>query len=555
LDDGTILEGQWENNFFVKGTVSRPGEVDYRFEGKLLYQLWAFRDIEIVGAGTAFLPDQSKYVGSINKYGHFHGQGTMFYSDGRSEKGFWQKSRFSTFTSTDRDYYQEPLQLNDGWEVSHAAEEGMDVKKLAEMKNRILQSVYENIHSVVIIKNGKLVLEEYLGTYHQGRKHNVYSVTKSIGSLLTGIAIDKGFISDVNEKIYPYFSEYEPEEGWDSKMKEVTIKHLLNMTSGLACEDRAQNLYTCKRDLFRASDWVKFILDKGVIHQPGEHYSYNTPSLILLGKIISEASNMELPDFADKYLLTPLGISDVHWWVKPNVVPLGNNLHMRPRDMAKIGYLYLNDGQWKGKQIVSKNWIKESTIRNYEEGPGWDRYGIRHQYQWWSFTDDFNFPKVEGYYASGNGGQYILIFPSLDLVVATTAGNHESPKDDHPVWMVTDYILPSLEFISQNGEIEPLDSQQLRTELEHHTFYKYKRYNIYLAPNGIMNGAIPTGESDVGRWYITSSGVYCQKWNEWGNGRENCARVYQRGDLFQFRGINRKFRITNERKKGNPEGY
>jgi CubicO group peptidase (beta-lactamase class C family) len=555
LDDGTMLEGQWKDNYFIKGVVTRTDKVDYKFEGQLLYFFWGLKDREmIVGAGTAVMSDGRKYVGAINRYGHFHGQGTMIYPDGRSEKGFWENSKFSIFTSSDRNNYREPLQLNDGWLVSPATEEGMNIKSLNDMKGRILQSVYENIHSVVIIKNGKLVFEEYFGGYHQDKKHNVYSVTKSMGSILTGIAIDKEFISDVNEEIYPYFSEYEPKGGWDSKMKEVTIKHLLNMTSGWACEDEWGGNECDKEGLSRAPDWVNFLLDKGVINQPGEHYSYNTRSLILLGKIISKASEMTIPDFADKYLFTPLGISDVQWWGKKNIVSLGNNLHMRTRDMAKIGYLFLNNGKWKGKQIVSKKWIKESINYNFEEWPFCYRTGYCHRYLWYTYKDDFDFPKVEGYFASGNGGQNIWVFPSLDLVVAVTAGNYNSSKWQHSLWIVTDHIFPSFEIFSQKEKIKPLDSPQLRIELEGNTFYKDGQYNLYFAKDGTLHGTISTGQSDVGQW-STDSGIYCQSWNVWNNRERHCSLIYQKGNLFKFNRTNPEYRRTYKRKKGNVEEY
>lgn len=455
-----------------------------------------------------------------------------------------------------------PIQeLNDGWILSTPDEQGMDLEQLSEMEYDIHSGKYENIDSVVIIRNGKLVYEKYFGWHFQWRKHPSRSVTKTLASILTGIAIDKRFITNVDDKIYPYFSEHEPGEGWSSSFKKISIKNLLNMTSGLECDDwrgERENWYRCSRELHRSKDWIKYVLGKEVIHEPGEHYAYNGTSLILLGEVIAKTSGMTVPEFAEKYLFNPLGITEFRWNFRNNVTYLGSGARLRSRDMAKIGYLFLNGGQWKGIQIISKKWIYESIHRDFEEGPAWDRFKIRHQYLWWSFFDDFNYQNLEGYYSSGDGGQHFMLFPSLDLVIVTTAGNYNSQKSKHSLWLVKDHVFLSLVSRSERVVMKPLNSQQLRDELEGNTFYAHGKnfgeYYIYLDSNGILHGTYFTVQTDDGRWRVTDSGFYCRTWEVWDNGKERCSRVYRKEKLFQFRDVNLEFRTTEKRKKGLPRG-
>jgi CubicO group peptidase (beta-lactamase class C family) len=247
-----------------------------------------------------------------------------------------------------REYsYQIPEKVTDGWEVSSLKEEGIDTVRINELMSNILLGNFPKIHSVLLVKNGKLVLEEYFYDYNRERLHQIRSATKSIGSVLTGIAIDQGIIKNENERIYQHFKSYEPKEGWDERVREVTLKSLLTMTSGYDCDDHKGN-FNCERNMYKSDDWLEYALNLPMAYNPGDHWAYNSASLWLVGEVISKESQMSIPDFADKYLYEPLAITNFQWGFSPNGRAwLAGNAEMKPRDMAKFGCVVLNKGKWK----------------------------------------------------------------------------------------------------------------------------------------------------------------------------------------------------------------
>ena len=336
--------------------------------------------------------------------------------------------------------YQLPEKVNDGWEISSLEKEGIDPVKIHELMLAILNQKYKNIHSVLLVKNGKLVLEEYFHGYHREKRHQTRSAMKSIGSVLTGIAIDRGFIRSEDEKIYPYFKSYEPEDKWDARVRDVTLKSLLTMTSGYGCDD-VKSKYACERNMYNSADHVEYALNLPMAHNPGDYWAYNSASLWLVGEIISKESDMSIPDFAEQYLLGPLGITDIQWWYSPRGRAwLAGGAEMRPRDMAKFGQMILNSGNWKGRQIVSKEWIKKSTRAHVRNSGGYWGYG----YLWWVGSTVINGREVNMCLASGNGGQKIYIFPEFGLVAVFTGGNYNSKLSSQPDQMLINYILPAM---------------------------------------------------------------------------------------------------------------
>lgn len=336
--------------------------------------------------------------------------------------------------------YKVPEKTDDGWETSSLSEEGIDPERINELMVGILNEKYKKIHSVLLVKNGKLILEEYFHDYNREKLHEIRSATKSIGSILTGIAIDHRFINDVNEKIYPYFKDYEPEEKWDKRARDVTLKTLLTMTSGYDCDDHAIPPFQCERNMYKTNDWVEYALNLPMAYKPGENWAYNSSSLILVSEIISKTSKMPIPNFANKYLFEPLGITEFQWDLSPKRRAfIAGNAKMRPRDMAKIGYMFLNDGNWKGRHIISKEWIEEST-KAHTTADTSEKYG----YLWWSGKTVINNQYIEGCWAEGNGGQYIFVFPTLDLVAVFTGGNYNNPLGGQPIGMLINYIIPAM---------------------------------------------------------------------------------------------------------------
>ncbi|MBN1559826.1 serine hydrolase [candidate division KSB1 bacterium] len=348
-----------------------------------------------------------------------------------------------------------PMQTDDGWYAGNLSSAGIDSQKLQIMVDRISDSTYQNVHSVLIVKQGKLVFEHYFPGYKFNYEakdfrgeftnftlntiHNLASVTKSITSILFGIAVDQGYIDDVDEKLFKFFPQYV--SSFDSLKSTITLEHLLTMTSGLQWNEQDVFYSDAENDiiqLFIVPDPVKYILSKPVIHLPGSEFYYNGGNTNLLGEVIQEASGLRLDAFAKKYLFDSLGISQVRWiYINSDMVYASGDLKLRPRDMAKIGYFMLNDGVWQSKQIVSSTWIEKSTgpyVRfNADEGYG---------YQWWVKKYVLGNASIHSFAAMGWGGQNIIVLPDLEAVVVLTAGNYatKSPNDE----IIYRYILPAL---------------------------------------------------------------------------------------------------------------
>jgi CubicO group peptidase (beta-lactamase class C family) len=311
---------------------------------------------------------------------------------------------------------------------------------LDSMIEGINNGEFTGIHSVLIVRGGALVLEEYFHGQGPNTRHEIRSATKSIGSILTGIAIDKGYIESEENSIYQYLKEnHRPSPGWNEEAREIKISHLLSMLSGYDCDDLNTD-YACEGAMYRTRDWIQYALDLPIIHDPGQHWAYNSSSLILISKIIEITSGMDLDDFSKKYLFDPLGVKSFQWERSPNGLEwIGGGARMTSRDMARIGLLMLRGGEWENTSIVSEDWIGRSTSR-HSEMPG---SGVDYCFLWQRGETITGAQLVSAYWASGNGGQYIIVIPQLDMVVVFTGGNYDSELANQPFSMLTGYILPA----------------------------------------------------------------------------------------------------------------
>jgi len=393
--------------------------------------------------------------------------------------GFSLFSNDNCYGISNSDYlYRVPPKTNDGWETASLHKTGVDSKKIYELIYKVQNGTYKNIHSVLLVKDGKLILEEYFHGFHREKIHQIRSAAKSIGSILIGMAIDDHFIRDVDEKIYPFFKEYEVGKKWDERVKNVTLKTLLTMTSGYACDDHVFPSFQCERAMYKTNDWLEYALDLPMAYKPGEHWAYNSSSLIIVSEIISKTSKLTVPRFADKYLFNPLRIKKFRWGFSPKGrVFIAGNAKMIPRDMAKIGYLMLNNGRWKNQQIISQKWIKLST-RNHVKSITHRGYG----YLWWTGKHVFGEQIIKGYWAAGNGGNYIFVCPELNLVAVFTGGNYNSILEVQPLGMLINYIIPAmLPPISPRRTIKPdpmtLDSYVGEYQMGHIRILVINRHN------------------------------------------------------------------------------
>jgi CubicO group peptidase (beta-lactamase class C family) len=356
----------------------------------------------------------------------------------------------------------------------------IDEELVLAAMDRIRDGTYPNVHSVLLVKDGRLVFEayfdgyafDYLGDEFRGEHtefgidslHNLASVTKSFTSALVGIAIEQGFIQDVNEPVFAFFPEYAGLK--TGPHGRITLEHLLTMTSNLEWNELEVWLGDPRHDLiqlFIVPDPLEYILAKPLVAEPGTTWYYNGGGVNLLGEVIRKASGMRIDDFSAKYLFAPLGITEYQWdHINPDIIHASGNLKLRPRDMAKFGQLFLNGGTWKGERIVPGEWVKRSTSAQVAipwdslADPLGDEYvdlsqteGDRYGYLWWLKTYDVNAQKIPSFYADGWGGQNIIVFPSLELVAVFTGGNYVGPEpvDD----IVTRYVLPAV----LSGALDP----------------------------------------------------------------------------------------------------
>jgi len=274
-----------------------------------------------------------------------------------------------------------------------------------------LQNTHQNIHHLSIIRNDRMILRTDIYPYSSRHLHDLASVTKSITSLLVGIAIDKGFIRDEHVRVLSFF----PEIGrYDRRLDSLRIKDLLTMTSGFACGviDGEKAL----SDMRKSGDWVKFIFSLPVTSEPGTKFSYCSCNYYLLGEILARSSRLTPHAFAKKYLFAPLGIQSSKWLANSKGINHGwGDLFLFPSDMAKIGKLVLDKGRWKGRQVIPAPWITKS-LRTFSQLPDDKGYG----YGWW--TND----KVGYYEAAGRGRQTISVIPSRKMVVIMLGGEFDA---------------------------------------------------------------------------------------------------------------------------------
>lgn len=352
--------------------------------------------------------------------------------------------------------YSRPPETGDGWQTATLADVGIDEDDIDAAVEGILWGEYQRVHGLVIIKDGYLVCEEYFEgevynnptsigptvMFDRDRIHNLASTTKSITSAMVGIAIDQGFIASEQESIYQIFDEY---EGLSDELKEkMTIEHLLTMTAGWEWDENTE--MTSENDLYlfnTSSDPIQFLLSRPMEAEPGSVWNYNGGGVTMLGKIVDRAAGMGLEDFSVQYLFGPLGITD-YWWpyIRTGLVAAHGDLKLRPRDMAKIGQLFLDGGVWNGQRIISEEWVEQSTQIWYEfDGIWWggsDGYG----YLWWHIPFYVGDETYRAYSSMGWGGQYITVFPELDMVVVFTGGNYATAEPNYDI--IQNHIIPAV---------------------------------------------------------------------------------------------------------------
>jgi CubicO group peptidase (beta-lactamase class C family) len=334
--------------------------------------------------------------------------------------------------------YRLPPEKKDGWRIATAEEVGLEKSKLEQIVRDIASGQGGVIHSLVIVQNDCLALEEYFHGYGADDLHAVTSCSKSITSLLVGLALDQGLISSVDVPVLDFFPAYAggAATGWSS----VKIAHVLTMTAGLgwprneAMPDRGAN----PGFTGNGPDGFRRLFAQGIVYTPGTEWNYTGADVNLLGGIIHQATGLHADVFAGKHLFAPLEITDFDWstFGKIEGYPnLAGSLRLRPRDMAKIGTLVLRDGRWQDRQLISSEWIRASCSAQVDTGDEEEEYG----YLWWLM----NLPGGRQVIAArGWGSQFILIDPGHRRVIVTTGGNDTNGKTFTILELLARHLYP-----------------------------------------------------------------------------------------------------------------
>jgi CubicO group peptidase (beta-lactamase class C family) len=303
----------------------------------------------------------------------------------------------------------------------------------------IRDKTFTKVDSMVVARHGRLVAEGYFNGFSRDSLHDLRSTGKSFTSALAGIAVDQGLFG-VDDPISQHLPQFDRHDNMSQRKQAIQVYHLLNMNSGLECNDWDSSSRGNEERMYDKRDWVSFILDLPMAYDPGQATQYCTGGVVVLGYIISQKSSMALDAYANTYLFGPLGIRDVDWRRSPDGAATGGGgLGLRPRDAAKLGQLYLNGGTWNGTRVVPAAWVQASQQRLYSLGG--DRYG----YLWWKRSFARASGNVDCFFTSGNGGNYIFVIPSLDLVVVFTGSNYNSSLGDQPYRILADRVLPAVQ--------------------------------------------------------------------------------------------------------------
>ncbi|MEO8681630.1 MAG: serine hydrolase [Vicinamibacterales bacterium] len=336
-----------------------------------------------------------------------------------------------------------------GWAASSPAAEGLDGAVLDKLDAEFASGARGQITGMLVIRNGKVVVDksythdfdrlfegrdpvrgpynyydpEWYPFYKHGQLHTMQSVSKSVTSALIGIAIGRGELPGVDAKVMPYLAgDFRVDA--DPRRNDLTIKHLLTMTSGIKW-DESTVTYTDPANtcagMEKSDDWIQFVLDQPVATAPGATFVYNSGDTELLSQLIKKVTGKQADEYAAEHLFAPLGITGTYWKKTPKGLnDTEGGLYLTRRDLAKIGYLYLNDGVWDGRRLLPEGWVKTSTTALVDTRPGQPR-SRKYGYKWWVLP--YGDGSKQAYAALGYGGQRLIVVPELKLIAVFTGWN------------------------------------------------------------------------------------------------------------------------------------
>ena len=348
-----------------------------------------------------------------------------------------------------------PAQLNDGWQAEASpASAGFDADGLCTVLRNFADADI-NFHSLLVVRHGRLVAEVYHAgkdervkdlfrttrTFDASTLHDIRSISKSVTSLLWGIAQGQGKTPPLDTPALSLFPKLADLNG-DGR-EAITLSQMLSMSSGLAWNEwRATSfLNNDEFGLFWHTSQPHYVFDRPMAAPAGTQFNYNGGNTAVLALLLAERVGMSLPEYARKQLFEPLGITDWEWVDDYRGRPLAfAGVRLRPRDLARIGQLVLQHGQWNGRQIVPAEWIAESTRPHIDTG-----MGLQYGYQWWLGKVAAGGTEQAWIGGIGNGGQRLWIVPGLDMVIVTTAGDYNQSATWKQAETLLDQVMTAVQ--------------------------------------------------------------------------------------------------------------
>lgn len=320
---------------------------------------------------------------------------------------------------------------------------------IGELKEKIADKTYPKIDAIVVRHNDKIIIEEYFNGFKKDSLHDTRSSFKSITSLLAGIAVDKKLISP-DDTLGRFF----PELKHEGKRK-IKVRNLLEMRSGLNCEEFYDKGPVCEDGMVETEDWVAYCLGVDLVREPGTQWSYNSNEPMIMGEVIARASGMSVMEFAKQNLFQPLGIEQYRWTISPKGQGMtAGSFYMKPADMLKIADLVKNKGKWNRKQIISEDWINKSTNCQINIDFSFTSFSkiadavfesARYGFFWYRENLKYKNINTEVLFASGNGGQYMMVLPEYNTTVAFTGSNYGNWRGKLPFEILLKFIIPVVE--------------------------------------------------------------------------------------------------------------
>ncbi|MEP7324867.1 MAG: serine hydrolase domain-containing protein [Gemmatimonadota bacterium] len=347
--------------------------------------------------------------------------------------------------------YRQPAAENDGWLTARASATGMDEAALEGMIQHIADTSmlsYRSpfVHSILIARHGRLVMEEYFMGYDRSMTHDTRSAAKTYASVMVGAAMLAGTPIGTDTRLYPLVGALGQGAPADPRRDRITIAHLMTHSTGLACDDN-QDDSPGNEDAMQQQtaqpDWWRYTLDLPMAYEPGTHYAYCSATMSLVGAALTAATHTWLPEYFDRTVARPLQFGRYYYNLQPTLEGyLGGGIQIQPRDLLKIGQVYLDGGTWHGRRLVSADWVRRSTMLQVT-----DTTHSADGYAWHRAVLNSGGRAYREYEANGNGGQYVIVLPELDIVIVFTAGNY----GQYGVWgqfrdnLVTNVIIPAIQ--------------------------------------------------------------------------------------------------------------